>query len=126
MTIQPVINKETIQPSVVHTTVPVHEVHHNAPQHHAASALPAMSMSEFKQQGGSLGGREDRYDSFEGEPKPIGIGNAHGSNTGLLHKGATGTESGSRSTNAGPHDSNLANKADPRGMVCAASDMIFS
>ncbi|KAL2039810.1 hypothetical protein N7G274_007210 [Stereocaulon virgatum] len=71
-TIQPVVNKETIQPSVVHTTVPIHEVHHNEPKHHAASALPAVSMADFKKQGGSLTGREERYDGFEGEPRAVG------------------------------------------------------
>jgi hypothetical protein len=86
-TIQPVIQKgkltsdshnsdiilisstETIEPHVTHTTVPIHEVHHNAAQHHAASALPAVSMAEFKAQGGSLTGREERQDGFIGEPK---------------------------------------------------------
>merc|ERR1711964_184419 len=68
-TIQPVIQKETIEPHVTHTTVPIHEVHHNAAQHHAASALPAVSMAEFKAQGGSLVGREERQDGFIGEPK---------------------------------------------------------
>ncbi|KAL3426871.1 allergen [Phlyctema vagabunda] len=71
-TIQPVIQKETIQPSVVHTTVPIHEVHQNESKHHTASALPAVSMSEFQKQGGSLGGREERVDSFGGEPKSVG------------------------------------------------------
>ena len=60
---------ETIEPHVTHTTVPIHEVHHNAAQHHAASALPAVSMAEFKAQGGSLVGREERQDGFLGEPK---------------------------------------------------------
>lgn len=71
-TIQPVIHKETIQPNVVHTTVPIHETHHNAAKHHEASQLPAVSMDEFKNRGGVLGGREERYDGFEGEPKHIG------------------------------------------------------
>jgi len=31
-----------------------------------------MTMSEFKQKGGVLGGRGERYDAFEGEPKHIG------------------------------------------------------
>ena len=70
--IQPVIQKETVQPSVVHTTIPVHEVHHNEAKHHTASALPAMSMDEFKQNGGSLTGREERRDQFAGEPKSVG------------------------------------------------------
>ncbi|KAK7186594.1 allergen [Paraphaeosphaeria sporulosa] len=71
-TIQPVVHKETIQPSVVHTTVPIHEVHHNAATIHESSELPAMTMSEFKQKGGVLSGRDERYDGFEGEPKHIG------------------------------------------------------
>merc|ERR1711974_290867 len=68
-TIQPVIQKQTIEPHVTHTTVPIHEVHHNAAQHHAASALPAVSMEEFKKSGGALSGREERTDGFVGEPK---------------------------------------------------------
>ena len=80
-TIQPVVQKETIQPSVVHTTVPIHEVHHNEAKHHASSALPAVSMADFKKQGGSLTGREERYDGFEGEPRAVG-GALGGSSTG--------------------------------------------
>lgn len=71
-TIQPVVKKETVEPHVVHTTVPIHETHHNAAQHHSASTMPAMSMSDFKNKGGVLGGREERYDAFDGEPKHIG------------------------------------------------------
>jgi len=71
-TIQPVVNKQVIEPHVVHTTVPIHEVHHNAAQHHSTSALPAVSMSDFKKQGGVLSGREERYDGFEGEPRSVG------------------------------------------------------
>lgn len=66
------MQKETIQPSVVHTTVPVHEVHHNEAKHHNASALPAVSMSEFKKSGGSLTGRDERTDAFDGEPRAVG------------------------------------------------------
>lgn len=79
-TIQPVVHKETIQPSVVHTTVPIHETHHNAAQHHAVSELPPVNMAEFKERGGILSGREERYDAFEGEPKNIG-----GQLKGILH-----------------------------------------
>ncbi|KAH0347512.1 hypothetical protein KCU83_g6622, partial [Aureobasidium melanogenum] len=98
-TIQPVVNKETIEPHVVHTTVPIHEVHHNAAQHHTASALPAVSMADFKKQGGVLTGREERYDGFEGEPRTVG--GAHTSTTttgtgltgsGLGHSNTTGRE----------------------------------
>lgn len=71
-TIQPVVHKEVIQPEVVHTTVPVHETHHNAAKHHNTSELPPVSIGEFQKKGGVLGGREERYDGFEGEPTNIG------------------------------------------------------
>lgn len=77
-TIQPVVQKEVIQPNVVHTTVPIHEVHHNAATHHGTTALPAMTMGEFKAKGGALTGREERYDEFEGVPKNLGSGTAGG------------------------------------------------
>merc|ERR1712093_427307 len=70
--IQPVIQKETIQPSVVHTTVPVHEVHQNEAKHHTATSLPAVTMDEFKKQGGHLSGRDGRTDAFAGEPRSVG------------------------------------------------------
>ncbi|KAL8953376.1 MAG: hypothetical protein Q9222_000753 [Ikaeria aurantiellina] len=111
-TIQPVVQKETIQPSVVHTTVPIHEVHHNEAKHHSSSALPAVSMADFKKQGGSLSGREERYDGFEGEPRAVGgaLGGST-SGTGMTGSGMTGHHN---TTTAGPHGSNLGNKADPR------------
>ncbi|RAR07098.1 hypothetical protein DDE82_003040 [Stemphylium lycopersici] len=89
-TIQPVVQKETIQPNVVHTTVPIHEVHHNKATHHDTTALPAMTMEQFKAKGGSLTGREERYDEFEGVPKNIGgAGGVAGglvAGEGLTHK----------------------------------------
>lgn len=91
------IQKETIQPSVVHTTVPIHEIHQNEAKHHAASALPAVSMADFKKQGGALTGREERYDGFEGEPRAVGS--------------TLGSSSG---TTSGPHSSKYENKLDPR------------
>lgn len=103
-TIQPVVNKETIQPSVVHTTVPIHEVHQNEAKHHAASALPAVSMADFKKQGGSLTGREERYDGFEGEPRAVGGALGGGSTTGTStghhtgHHGTSGIDSTSGTT----------------------------
>jgi len=109
-TIQPVVHKETIQPSVVHTTVPIHEVHHNAAQHHSTSALPPVSMSDFKKQGGVLGGREERYDGFEGEPRAIG--NALGGGRGHGHVGDHHSHNTGDGTSQ--HTSGLANKADPR------------
>jgi len=93
-TIQPVVHKQTIEPHVVHTTVPIHEVHHNAAQHHSASALPAVSMADFKKQGGSLTGREERYDGFEGEPRSIGraMGSEHTGTHGHHHNNELGSE----------------------------------
>ncbi|KAK0752980.1 hypothetical protein B0T18DRAFT_310247, partial [Schizothecium vesticola] len=76
-TIQPVIQKETIQPQVVHTTVPVHEVHHEAARHHGTTTLPAVSMDQFKRQGGALGGKDHVH--TEGDGCPPG---AHGENQG--------------------------------------------
>merc|ERR1711974_538189 len=55
-----------------------HQVHHNAAQHHAASALPAVSMEEFKKSGGALSGREERTDGFIGEPKSAHSSSTHG------------------------------------------------
>lgn len=148
-TIQPVVHKETVQPNVVHTTVPIHEVHHNKATHHESTALPAMTMDEFKNKGGVLSGREERYDEFEGVPKNIGgatggtaggfgaVRDTHGGNVagsenhrhgdyenapnhrGIAAGGATGAAASGltgshQKTTAGPHDGNLANKADPR------------
>jgi len=97
-TIQPIVQKETIEPHVVHTTVPIHEVHHNAAQHHSTSALPAVSMQDFKKQGGVLGGRGEKYDGFEGEPRAIGKalgGHDH------AHTGATAPRGTSSTTRTG-------------------------
>ncbi|EOA82178.1 uncharacterized protein SETTUDRAFT_23420 [Exserohilum turcica Et28A] len=85
-TIQPVVQKETIQPNVVHTTVPIHEVHHNKATHHETTSLPTMTMEQFKATGGSLHGREERYDEFEGAPKSIGGAGILASTEGLVHK----------------------------------------
>ncbi|KAK5007043.1 hypothetical protein LTR28_005744 [Elasticomyces elasticus] len=111
-TIQPVVNKQTIEPHVTHTTVPIHEVHHNAAQHHSTSALPAVSLSEFKKQGGVLTGREERYDGFEGEPRSVGGALAsetagltsagHGTHHDSTHTGGLGsTGAGVGSTGLG-------------------------
>lgn len=69
-------------------------------------------MADFKKQGGSLTGREERYDGFEGEPRAVGGalgGNSTGS--GMTGSGMTGHHS---NTTAGPHGSNIGNKMDPR------------
>jgi len=107
--IQPVIQKDTIQPSVVHTIKPVHEVHQNEAKHHTATSLPAVTMDEFNRQGGSLNGREERTDAFQGEPRAVGgtLG-GHGAkgttsltendssigNNGSARSGTTGTGNG--------------------------------
>jgi hypothetical protein len=96
-TIQPVIQKETIEPHVVHTTVPIHEVHHNKAQHHSASALPAVSIDEFKRGGGSLAGREERVDHFKGAPTNLEQSLGGGS-AGLRDSGFS-----SNSTTSGHH-----------------------
>lgn len=49
--------------------MPLHEVHHNAAQHHSTSALPPISIEEYKQKGETLDDREERFDAFDGEPK---------------------------------------------------------
>lgn len=107
-TIQPVLQKEVIQPSVVHTTVPIHEVIHEQPIHHTASALPAVSLSEFQRHGGTLSGREERIDGFEGEPKAVGaaLGGAPITTSSTTLTG--------HHTTSGPHHSDIANRADPR------------
>ncbi|KAM3415176.1 hypothetical protein BST61_g10296 [Cercospora zeina] len=103
--IQPVVNKQTIEPHVVHTTVPIHEVHHNAAQHHSTTALPAMSMSEFKANGGSLTGREERTDAFDGCPKPGHASTAGTGNSIVSHdhssSGAAGAGAGAGAALAG-------------------------
>jgi hypothetical protein len=72
----------------------IHEKHHNAAMHHQTSVLPAVTMAEFKRQGGVLTGREERFDFFEGEPRSIG------GNLGTAETTTTGTEgaAGNRKT----------------------------
>jgi len=115
-TIQPVVQREVIAPTVVHTTVPIHEVHHNAAQHHATSALPAVSLADFKRQGGVLSGREERYDGFEGEPKSVGgalSGGVDQYTSGSSQHGLTGSSHHGSST-GGSTMQKMENKLDPR------------
>jgi len=133
--IQPVIQKDTIQPSVVHTTKPVHEVHQNESKHHTATALPAVSMDEFKRQGGSLTGREERTDAFGGEPRAVGgtlgghgakgttsltenddgLGNNTSHHNGHHHNGAnTGVGSTTGSTGTSTGKPSLMDKINPK------------
>lgn len=106
-TIQPVVQRETVQATVVHTTVPIHEVHHNAAQVHSTSALPAVSMADFKKQGGVLTGREERYDGFEGEPRSVG--GALSGSADQYTSGSTGSNTTGQSTTQ-----KIENKLDPR------------
>ena len=46
-------------------------------------------MADFKKQGGSLTGREERYDGFEGEPRAVG--GALGGSTSTTGTGTRGT-----------------------------------
>ena len=51
-------------------------------------------MADFKKQGGSLSGREERYDGFEGEPRAVGSALGGGSsNTGSSSYDNTGLDS---------------------------------
>lgn len=117
--IQPVIQKETVQPSVIHTTVPVHEIHQNEAKHHSASALPPVSMAEFKKQGGHLSGREERTDAFAGEPLSVGgtLGGAgaHGT-TSLTEESSRGTHSiaDSHGAHSNTHKPSLMDKLNPK------------
>lgn len=67
-------------------------MHHNEPKHHTASALPEVTMAQFQSQGGTLGGREERTDSFSGAPRAIGdsVTDRHHSNV-LGGPGAAGS-----------------------------------
>jgi hypothetical protein len=123
-TIQPILQKEVIQPSVVHTTVPIHEVHHEAPVIHSASALPAVSLSEFQRQGGTLSGRGERVDGFEGEPKAIGaaLGGSPVTSTNVPLTGGVTSGTGhhgighhnTTGTTGTKHHGGLLAKLDPR------------
>lgn len=90
-------------------------------------------MADFKKQGGVLGGRDERHDHFDGEPKGVtsslgglssngsGINGGRSGLTGdnVNRSGYTEDSRGSNitgshhQTTAGPHG-NLGNKLDPR------------
>ena len=81
-------------------------------------------MSDFKSKGGVLGGREERYDGFEGEPKNIGgsLGSLksshqhkHDSALGSEHNTGAGglghsTERGLEHDHSHNHNTGLGNK----------------
>ena len=61
-------------------------------------------MADFKKQGGSLTGREERYDGFEGEPRAVSSalgGSSTTGTTGTTGSGMTGTGSGMSGTGTG-------------------------
>lgn len=110
----------------MHTTVPVHEVHQNAAQHHSASTLPAVGMEEFKKSGGSLVGREERHDAFDGAPRHVQDGSSTSATrgTGTLdnvegshgtHSHGTHGTSGTRDVSGGSYGSNTAGATGAAG-----------
>jgi len=131
-TVQPVVYKETVQPHTVHTTKPIHETHHMKATHEHGSALPAMSMDEFKNKAGNVTGRgENLVDDKEGCPQEV----LNGRNDGIVSSAAPGNTANNRDyaaddtttgnidgnstssmgkTSTGPHKSSLLNKLDPR------------
>ncbi|KAK5171755.1 uncharacterized protein LTR77_003391 [Saxophila tyrrhenica] len=109
-TIQPVVQKQTVEPHVMHTTVPVHEVHHNESKHHASSALPAVSMDDFKKSGGALTGRDERHDRFDGCPPEQISGN-------------TGGHSSSTTSSAVPPTTGSSTSRDLNGTTSNSSSM---
>ncbi|KAI1329071.1 hypothetical protein F5Y16DRAFT_397785 [Xylariaceae sp. FL0255] len=95
--IQPVIHKETVQPNIIHSTKPIHEVHHEPAQLHGTTALPAVSMSDYKKSGGALGGKTEDSSRVKGQPKDLGgvKSAAHGgfdpADEGIAGGGVTGS-----------------------------------
>jgi len=75
-TVQPVIEREIIQPIVTHTTIPIHERIEKDPSFHPKTIQPVMTMEEFLRAGGTLDGRAERVDMFEGEPQVTENGGA--------------------------------------------------
>jgi hypothetical protein len=121
-TVQPVIHKETITPEVVHTVVPIHEEHHAVSQHHGTSTLPMKTLESFTSGGGTLGsGHAAAHETYDGPPRPYNRDLMQNPTEADLNPGQTGLGSGHHhtggtgvDTTAGPHNSNLANKVDPR------------
>ena len=67
--VQPVIEREVVQPTIIHTTVPIHERIEHEPTFHPATIQPKMTMEEFRNAGGTLTGRAEACDLFDGEPQ---------------------------------------------------------
>ncbi|KAF8420433.1 hypothetical protein EV426DRAFT_719370 [Tirmania nivea] len=75
-TVQPVIEREIIQPIITHTTIPIHERIEKDPSFHPKTIQPVMTLEEFLRAGGTLEGRSERVDLFEGEPQVMENGGA--------------------------------------------------
>lgn len=71
-------------------------------------------MADFKKQGGTLQGREERYDGFEGEPKAVG-GALGGSHHGSHHTGTTGSGYNPGTTGSGVTGSGYGTNDSSRG-----------
>ncbi len=102
--VQPLIQKDVIQPEVVHTTVPIHEVHHLGASHHPTTSLPAVSMDEYKKQGGTLSavsGSEQRTEEFEGCPKGV---STHSQGENINRSGSSSMSSGKQGQGIGSAD----------------------
>lgn len=119
---------ETIEPHVIHTTQPIHEVHHNSAQHHASTALPAVSMEEFKKQGGTLGGRETRHGEVDGcPPEDFGTHRDHGHKArdsgvaGVASGGAAAAESRRRSGSSSSSDQESKTRSKTGAGIAAAA-----
>ncbi|KAF8463081.1 hypothetical protein BDZ91DRAFT_732453 [Kalaharituber pfeilii] len=74
--VQPVIEREVIHKVVTHTTVPIHERIEKDPSFHPKTIQPVMTMEEFLRAGGTIEGRAERMDIFEGEPQVMENGGA--------------------------------------------------
>ena len=58
-------------------------------------------MADFKKQGGSLTGREERYDGFEGEPRAVTSALGGSGTSGTTGTGMTGSGSGMSGSGSG-------------------------
>ncbi|RFU33994.1 hypothetical protein B7463_g2391, partial [Scytalidium lignicola] len=96
--IQPILQKEIIQPTIIHTMVPIHELHEEESKYHGITTLPARSVEEYRHQGGTLSGREERVDSFSGEPKTVLDGSLPAPSGSLLKSSSAGTSSRNATT----------------------------
>ena len=124
-TVQPVIEREVIQPSVIHTTKPILEKIEKEPTFHPATVQPTMTLEEFKRAGGTLEGREERREVFEGEPMVAEnggagqthpnarIGNVGGSSVGTHNVSGTHGGAGHTGMRSGPQRMKMERRNTP-------------